>query len=50
MGLTIAADVARRLGGDLSVDTVYGKYTEFAMSISVADVTPPDAEEAEEAD
>ena len=50
LGLTIAADVARRLGGDLSVDTVYGEYTEFTMSIPVADVTPPDAEEAEEAD
>ena len=50
LGLTIAADVARRLGGDLSVDTVYGEYTEFTMNIPVADVTPPDAEEAEEAD
>ena len=50
LGLTIAADVARRLGGDLSVDTVYGEYTEFTMSVPVADVTPPDAEEAEEAD
>ena len=31
LGLPIAADVARRLGGDLSVDTVYGEYAEFTM-------------------
>jgi signal transduction histidine kinase len=36
LGLTIAADVARRLGGDLSVDTVYGEYAEFTMSVPVA--------------
>ena len=33
LGLPIAADVARRLGGDLSVNTVYGDYTEFTMSL-----------------
>ena len=33
LGLPIAADVARRLGGDLLVDTVYGDYTEFTMSL-----------------
>ncbi len=33
LGLPIAADVARRLGGDLSVDTVYGDYAEFTMSL-----------------
>ena len=33
LGLPIAADVARRFGGDLSVDTVYGEYTEFTMSL-----------------
>lgn len=33
LGLPIAADVARRLGGDLSVDSVEGKYTEFTMSL-----------------
>ena len=33
LGLPIAADVARRLGGDLSVDTVYGEYTEFTMTL-----------------
>ena len=36
LGLTIAADVARRLGGDLSVDTLYGEYAEFTMSVPVA--------------
>ena len=34
LGLPIAADVARRLGGDLSVDTVYGEYAEFTLSLS----------------
>ena len=33
LGLPVAADVARRLGGDLSVDTVYGEYAEFTMSL-----------------
>ena len=33
LGLTIAADVVRRLGGDLSVDTVYGEYAEFKMTL-----------------
>ena len=33
LGLPIAADVARRFGGDLSVVTVYGEYTEFTMSL-----------------
>ena len=33
LGLPIAADVARRGGGDLSVDTVYGDYAEFTMSL-----------------
>ncbi len=35
LGLPIAADVARRLGGDLSVDTVFGEFTEFTMSLQV---------------
>ena len=39
LGLSIAADVARRLGGDLSVDTVYGEYTVFTMSLPVAVAT-----------
>ena len=37
LGLPIAADVARRLGGDLVVDTVYGEYAEFTMHIPAPD-------------
>ena len=33
LGLPIAADVARRAGGDLSVDSVFGEYAEFTMSL-----------------
>ena len=33
LGLPIAADVARRLGGDLSVDSAPGEYTEFVMTL-----------------
>ena len=33
LGLPIAADVARRLGGDLLVDTVVGEYAEFTMTL-----------------
>ena len=33
LGLPIAADVARRTGGDLTVDTVFGEYTEFLMRL-----------------
>ena len=40
LGLPIAADVARRQGGDLSVDSVYGEYTEFTISIPL--VTAPE--------
>ena len=36
LGLPIAADVARRAGGDLSTDTVYGEYAEFTMSLPLA--------------
>ena len=35
LGLPIAADVARRAGGDLSVDTVYGEYAEFTLSLPI---------------
>ena len=38
LGLPVAADVARRLGGDLSVDSVYGEYAEFIMRLPVAPV------------
>ena len=46
LGLPIAADVARRLGGELSVDTVYGEYAEFTMTlpITVAAVQEADAD------
>lgn len=40
LGLPIAADVARRLGGDLSVDTVQGEYTEFNMSLPLTAAAP----------
>ena len=33
LGLPIAADVMRRLGGDLVVDTVHGEYTEFTLTL-----------------
>lgn len=33
LGLPIAADVARRSGGELSVDTVHGEYAELVMTI-----------------
>ncbi len=33
LGLSIAADVVRRLGGELSVDTVHGEYAEFIITI-----------------
>ena len=33
LGLPIAADVLRRVGGDLSVETQQGEYAEFTMSI-----------------
>ena len=36
LGLPIAADVARRMGGDLVVDTVFGEYAEFTMHVPVA--------------
>ena len=41
LGLPIAADVARRAGGDLVVDTEYGVYAEFIMHIPVV---PPEEE------
>lgn len=33
LGLSIAADVARRAGGDLTVQTREGEYTEFTLSV-----------------
>lgn len=40
LGLPIAADVARRLGGELSVDTVYGEYTVFTMKLPLTVAAP----------
>ena len=39
LGLPIAADVARRLGGDMSVGTVYGEYAEFTMTVPATSTT-----------
>ncbi len=44
LGLPIAADVARRLGGDLSVDTLYGEYAEFKLTLPAAMATVPETE------
>ena len=33
LGLSIAADVVRRSGGELSVDTVHGEYAEFILTL-----------------
>ncbi len=35
LGLPLASDVARRAGGDLTVNTVHGEYTEFVMTFPV---------------
>ena len=48
LGLPIAADVARRLGGDLSVDTEPGEFTEFTMKLQMT-TAPLTAVESEEA-
>ena len=47
LGLSLAADVARRFGGDLSVDTVYGEYAEFIMTLPIT-IDSPTALEMEE--
>ncbi len=46
LGLPIAADVARRMGGDLVVDTVFGEYAEFTMHVPV--VQPEEEADDEE--
>ena len=49
LGLPIAADIARRMGGDIVVDTVYGEYAEFTLHVPV--VAPADEEtDGEDAD
>ena len=49
LGLTIAADVARRLGGSLTVDTVFGEFAEFRLSLPATGETAdgPNGAEAE---
>ena len=50
LGLTIAADVARRLGGSLTVDTVFGQFAEFRLSLPAtaeASAEPPNTVDAE---
>ncbi len=42
LGLPIAADIARRMGGDLVVDTVFGEYAEFTLHVPV--VVPEEEE------
>ena len=46
LGLPIAADVARRLGGDLLVDTVCGEYAEFTIRLPAASAVVLEAAEA----
>ena len=43
LGLPIAADVARRAGGNLAVDTVYGEYAEFAFSLPASELPRQEA-------
>ena len=38
-GLSIAADVTRRAGGNLTVDSVYGEFAEFTMSLPDTEVS-----------
>ena len=40
LGLPIAADVARRLGGHLTVETSLGEYTEFTMTVPATAYEP----------
>ena len=40
LGLTIAADVARRHGGDLTVDTAVGEHATFTMTVSTSAPDP----------
>ncbi len=41
LGLPISADVARRAGGDLTVDTVHGDYAEFKLSLPATATAVP---------
>jgi len=48
LGLSIAADVAGRMGGDLLVDTQFGDYAEFTMHLPLTPEEEPDDEPAPE--
>ena len=48
LGLSIAADVARRMGGDLLVDTGFGEFAEFTMHLPFIPEEEPDDEPAPE--
>ena len=50
LGLTIAADAARRAGGDLMVDTVYGDYAEFLMTVPVHETAAVDVNDPDDVD
>lgn len=45
LGLPIAADVAKRLGGDMTVETEFGEYTEFTMTIPAPASLPTPTED-----
>jgi signal transduction histidine kinase len=45
LGLPIAADVARRHGGELLVESVYGEYAQFTMRLPAAASALADAAE-----
>ena len=40
LGLPVASDVARRTGGDLSVETVAGEYAEFLLTVPAGQEAP----------
>ena len=50
LGLTITADVARRAGGDLQVDTVHGDYAEFLMTVPVPENVAVDLDDDDDDD
>ena len=49
LGLPIAADVARRAGGNLTVDTVAGEFAEFSISLPASAVGAGEVEAGESA-
>lgn len=50
LGLTIAAGVARRAGGDLQVDTLHGDYAEFLMTMPAPENTAVDLDDLDDDD